>query len=112
MVRFELRGYVSLKRLFTADNIAHAGLIQSFLDQHDIPTILRNEHTSAVIGDLPFVDNQPEVWVDEQLYAQANRLLEELKQEPRNNTEPWQCSNCQESNPGNFELCWQCSQQN
>ena len=99
-----------MKRAYTADNIAEAGLMRSFLEQHDIPATLRNEHTSAVIGDLPFVNSYPEIWVDDELYAQAAALLKELQQ-TNNNAEQWRCSKCQESNPGNFELCWQCSQE-
>lgn len=97
-----------MKRVFTADNIAHAGLIRSFLEQHGVPSTLRNEHTSAMVGELPFVNNQPELWVADHLHAQASLLLDDLTQES-SDTEPWLCSSCQEDNPGNFELCWQCS---
>ena len=98
-----------MKRVYTADNIADAGLVRSFLEQHDIPATLRNEHTSAVIGDLPFVNSYPELWVADDLCGRAAELLLELRQSNNNNTEQWLCAKCQESNPGNFEICWQCS---
>lgn len=101
-----------MKRAFTADNIAEAGLMRSYLEQHDVPSILRNEHTSAVIGELPFVDNNPELWVEEFHYARALELIKQIQQPVSAFQQDWVCSNCGEESPGNFELCWQCGTAN
>ena len=101
-----------MKRVFTADNIAEAGLMRSYLEQHDIPSMLRNEHTSAVIGDLPFVDNNPEIWVDDLSCDRALGLIKQIQQPSSAFQRDWDCHNCHEDNPGNFELCWQCGSAN
>lgn len=84
--------------------------MRSYLEQHDIPSTLRNEHTSAVVGDLPFVNSYPEIWVADELHEQAMTLLNELQHQADNGA-PWVCARCQENNPANFELCWQCSEE-
>jgi len=99
-----------MKRIFTASNIAEAGLMRSYLEQHDIPSILRNEHTSGVIGDLPFVDNSPELWVDVAFAHRALKLVEEARRTPDQESPEWTCLSCKELNPGNFELCWGCAE--
>ena len=94
-------------RIYTGASIVDAGLFHNLLEQHDIPAQMRNYHTSSAIGELPFVETHPEVYVPSSFAEQAKRLLVELN-EPRGDGVDWSCRNCQEANPSSFDLCWQC----
>lgn len=100
-----------LVKVYTGASIVDAGLFQDLLQQHDIPTQMRNYHTSSVIGELPFVETYPEIYVPASYAQQAKRLLAELN-EPRGNGLDWQCRNCEEENPSSFDMCWQCATPN
>lgn len=96
-----------LLKVFTAEHISEAGLIRSYLDQHQIPSQLRNEYTSSVIGELPFMTSSPEVWVESSLAPAAHALIAELEAPVAQGPE-WICVDCKENNPGNFSSCWNC----
>lgn len=96
-------------RVFTAEHITEAALIRSYLEQHDIPSQLRNEYTSSVIGELPFMTSSPEIWVSLSLASVAKKRIKELDQQATQGVE-WNCSRCDEPNPGNFSSCWSCDE--
>lgn len=90
------------------DNIAQAGLIKSLLEQNQIQGRYKNFYTSSVIGDLPFVEVRPEIWVNQEQHAQASLLVKQSRQINTNQVD-WLCSNCGEQNPSTFEVCWACN---
>jgi hypothetical protein len=96
-----------LNKVFTAEHISEAGLIRSYLEQHEIPSQLRNEYASGVLGDLPFMTSSPEVWVDSSFAQEAKSLITELNQNSAQGAD-WTCSTCDEPNPSNFSSCWNC----
>jgi len=96
-----------LNKVFTADNIVEVGLIRSFLEQNDIPSELRNHHTSSLLGEVPFTSVWPEIWVDEIRSEHAKQLIAELRREVVQGAD-WGCVSCSETNPANFDICWQC----
>ncbi len=100
-----------MNKVFTADNIVEVGLIRSFLEQNNIPSELRNHHTSSLLGEVPFTSVWPEVWVDEARSEHAKQLISELRRKEAHGSD-WDCQACKESNPANFELCWQCGKSN
>ncbi len=96
-------------KVYTGASIVDAGLFQNLLEQHGIVTQMRNYHTSSAIGELPFVETHPEVYVPIADSEQAKRLLAELN-EDRSDRPDWHCASCDEENPGSFDLCWQCGE--
>lgn len=96
-----------LTKVFTAEHISEAGLIRSYLEQHNVPSQLRNEYVSGALGDLPFMTSSPEIWVDSSIVSTAAKLIAELNQ-PNIERPEWSCSECSEANPGNFSSCWNC----
>jgi len=98
-----------MQQVFTDQNIALVGSIKSYLESHGIESQLRNEYSSSVMGEVAFFDVWPEVWVADNDAPQAKQLVEEMRR-PAPNGPSWQCRDCQESNPGSFEICWQCGQ--
>lgn len=98
-----------MQQVFTDQNIAIVGSIKSYLEMHGFNCQLRNEFSSSVMGEIAFFEVWPEVWVADADAPQAKLLVEEMRQ-PTPAGPDWNCRHCQESNPGSFEICWQCSE--
>lgn len=82
--------------------------MQAFLESHGVPSFLKNEFTSSVMGEVPFFDTWPEIWVSDALVEQAKELIEQAQAE-LSDLGDWHCATCKEENPGTFELCWSCN---
>lgn len=100
-----------MKKVYTNQNIALAGAMKSYLEENDIASVYRNEFSSSVMGEVPFFDVWPELWVDDHDSEGAIELLK-LLQEKQIIGPDWFCKICKESNPSNFEICWQCEKSN
>jgi hypothetical protein len=97
-----------VKRLASHESLAYLGHLRNLLEQADIPCLIKNEQLSGGLGELPFLDCLPELWVvrDEQV-ARAERLLAELATaEPTGPS--WTCRACGEINESQFGVCWHC----
>ena len=95
-------------KVFEDFNFSRVGQMQSLLESHDIKTFLRNEYGSSVVGELPFVEVIPQLFVlEEKDVARAKELLQlDLPvEEPEGN---WVCSGCGADVEGNFSRCWKC----
>jgi len=97
-----------MHKVYSDQNIALVGAMRSYLAEHGISCQLRNEYASSVMGEIAFFDVWPELWVNPQDYVQSVQLLDEVKQSVPNGPD-WQCRHCSETNPGTFEICWQCA---
>ena len=97
-----------MKRLITHESLAYVGHLKNLLEQSGITCLIRNDQLSGGLGEIPFLDCLPELWVtrDEDL-ARAEAVLEATKNTSAEGEE-WQCTLCGESNERQFALCWQC----
>ena len=97
-----------MKRLDTHESLAYVGHLKNLLEQSAITCFIRNDQLSGGLGEIPFLDCLPELWVtrDEDL-ARAEAVLGAVKNAPAE-CEEWRCTLCGESNGGQFALCWQC----
>ena len=95
-------------KLFTAGDIIEAYLLQAFLRSQGVDTIIKNESLQTGLGELPFVESWPEVWLmqardwDKAYQLLAGFISGETIGE-------WSCLVCGERNPDTFELCWVCA---
>lgn len=96
-----------MNKIFTADNIVEVGLMRSLLEQNDVPSELRNHHTSSLMGEVPFTSVWPELWVDTVYAERAADLILRMKRDDVTGPD-WVCDSCRESNPANFDICWHC----
>lgn len=67
-----------MRRLFTHPNLARCDLLRTVLELRGIECQMRNEFSAntvgaAYLGPLPFA--WPEVWVREDQFAEAERIL-------------------------------------
>lgn len=97
-----------MKRVASHESLAFLGHLRNVLEQSGIECLIKNEQLSGGLGEIPFLECLPELWVvrDEQLGA-ARSVLADLQ---RPVTAPdWRCPACGESNEGQFAVCWNCS---
>ena len=80
------------------------------LAQEGISTRVFNENAQGAMGEIPFTQAYPEVWVVEDAqFTRARGILNEFESSAPTATLTV-CDRCGEQNPGNFELCWQCGE--
>ena len=99
-----------MKKLYTAGDIIEAQLLNSLLKAQGISSLIKNEGLQSGVGELPFVETWPEVWIIEPKdWFSASCILESFK--PLDTMEDWMCTHCLALNPGTFETCWSCRAQ-
>jgi hypothetical protein len=96
-----------MKRVHIAPTLLDAQLAADALSSLGIATHILNANAAGALGEVPFIQAQPEVWIDDDTQeARAREALTGLLQAvPR--AEKF-CPHCGELNPGNFLSCWQC----
>lgn len=100
-----------MKKLYTFDlsERALAGMFRDLLQNEEIKCIVRNEQLFAGLGEIPFVECYPELWVvDEELFPRAQSLLKQYMASDDNEHNDWTCSECGEDVEGQFNACWNC----
>jgi hypothetical protein len=98
-----------MKRVFAAPDLLLAGHVQTVLEQHGIPSFVRNALLLGAMGELPPAAVPPEVWiVDDDDYARAMQLVADLLDSPPST--PWECLRCGERIEGQFGACWACGE--
>jgi hypothetical protein len=97
-----------MKRLFRSSMMSEVGLIRGLLEQAGIACLVRNERLSGALGDIPFLECEPELWVlNDADLPKAKRILAE-HEAPATATSQWRCGHCGEIVDGQFGACWQC----
>jgi hypothetical protein len=98
-----------MKRLCRALNLPDAHILRGLFEQAGIEVHVFNENAQSGAGQLPVSEVYPEIWLaDERDMARAQALLEEFETAPRV-TGTLRCLACEEENPANFQLCWNCN---
>ncbi|MEM7407026.1 MAG: DUF2007 domain-containing protein [Pseudomonadota bacterium] len=102
-----------MKRVFASADGLLVGHVNAVLQAEGIQTLVKNEHLSGAVGELPAVECWPEVWVvDPDDHARADYLTGQLvaaaEQAEAAPAEPWQCSVCGELIEPQFTDCWRC----
>ena len=97
-----------MKKLTSADSLITINHYRNLLASEGIRTEIRNEHLGSIMGEMPFVETWPELWVVNDLdFDRATQLLKAVDAESP--SAPWRCKRCGEENEGQFAACWNCS---
>ena len=95
-------------KVYESFNLSHVGQLQSVLESNGIRTFLKNQFASSVMGEIPFVEICPQLFVlREQDIGKAKSLLQ-LSDEHEESSPAWVCPKCHSEVDGPFEVCWNC----
>jgi hypothetical protein len=99
-----------MKRVSFHDSLVEATHLKNLLEQAGIRCTIKNAQLSGALGEIPFLECSPEVWVleDRQLKA-AELVLRDLRAPPPVHP-AWRCTHCGERNEGQFAACWHCGE--
>jgi hypothetical protein len=94
--------------VFENFDFSRVGQMRSLLESNGIKTFIRNEYGVGGLGELPFVEVVPQLFVlEEKDVARAKELL--LLDLPMEESEDdWVCPECGVDVDGNFSRCWKC----
>ena len=95
---------------FTLAEQAQAGLLKELLEKEGIACIIKNEQLFAALGEIPFLECAPQLWVvDDEVFPRAKILLDGWLKNETDETS-WTCSSCGEQLEGQFGSCWKCGE--
>lgn len=95
-------------KIYSAGNIQDAYLVQGLLNEAGIETRILNEFAQGGVGEIPFTQAYPEIWlINESDIKKANKLLSHFESRHQQ-IEELICNQCNETNPDTFEACWHC----
>lgn len=99
-------------RTFALWELPLAGMFNDLLRKEGIDCLLRNEQLSSAMGEIPFIECYPEIWViDDETYPRAKLLLDNWLTDQDPAASNWTCPECGESSEGHFNACWSCGYQ-
>ena len=97
-----------MKKVTSADSLVTINHWKNLLQSEGIACEIRNQHLGSIIGEMPFVEVWPQLWIVNDLdFDRAQQLISDdvVDESP---AEPWQCRHCGEENEGQFAACWSC----
>lgn len=99
-----------MKLLMRAPDFVTAHHWANVLRAAGIHCELRNTAASGAIGEIPFLEAAPQLWVRDELEASRARLLLDEVQRPSEGS-PWHCQRCGEWLEPQFGACWRCGRE-
>ena len=97
-------------KIFEDFDLARVGQFQSVLEAEGIQTHLKNQFMSSAMGEIPFVEVLPELWIlEDGDLAKASSLIKDLLGDTTKNGPDWTCAECSSVVEAVFDRCWQCS---
>lgn len=82
--------------------------VRSELEARRIPYLMKNEYAAGAVGELPWQEVQPEIWLlDDTWLTRAKSIVDALMR-PVTEQAEWQCPTCGEKNDPSFAFCWHC----
>ena len=98
-----------MRQLFVHMDYSRVGHLQSVLEESGIATYVKNKDASIGMGEIPYFEVWPELWVlNEEDYPKAQRIVEELNRSHLADIPAWTCPECGESVEAGFSECWNC----
>ncbi len=98
-----------MKRIYSAASLIEATHCANVLESHGIAAQLRNTTLGGAVGELPFAETWPQVWVTDEQELHAKRVLQSVLAGAAPAAPAWECDRCGELIDGQFEECWRCA---
>ncbi len=97
-----------MKKLTSSSSLVEIAHYRNLLASEGIESVVRNEHLGSIVGEMPFQEVWPQLWVKNDLdYDRALQLLDDAVAD-ESPAAPWTCTNCGSDNEGQFAACWNC----
>jgi hypothetical protein len=98
-----------MKKVTSTDSLVTINHYKNLLISEGIPAFIRNEHLAGILGEMPFQEVWPEVWVENDLdFDRARQLIDSTNLVQESPESAWRCRTCEADNEGQFAACWQC----
>ena len=98
-----------MRKVHTAESLIETAHLRSVLEQSGIACYVRNERLGGAVGEIPFVECWPELWVLRNGDALRARGLIDTLTVDHGSHPDWTCGECGERVEGLFDACWRCS---
>jgi hypothetical protein len=97
-------------KVFEDFELSRVGQFQSVLEAAGIRTLLKNQYMNSVMGEIPFVELMPELWIlDDRDMDRAQALIQSLLASHAEVLPDWICPECSAEAGGAFSNCWRCN---
>jgi len=97
-----------MQRLYSAANLPEAYLVRGLLAAVGIEARVFNEYAGGALGELPFTEVAPSVWIEEERDLVRARQVIASYEKPAAAPGSTRCGACGEESPRDFAICWQC----
>ena len=95
-------------KVFENFDFSRVGQMQSLLESHGIRTFIKNQYGSSVMGEVPFVEVVPQLFILEERDLELAKDLLLLDLPVETPEENWVCPECGVDVEGTFHKCWKC----
>jgi len=97
-----------VQRLYSAASLPEAHLVRGLLAAAGIEARVLNEYAGGALGELPFAEVAPSVWIEAERDLTRARQVVATYENAASMPGSMRCSTCGEENPRDFAICWQC----
>lgn len=95
-------------QVYQAADLQEAHIVLGLLTQARIEARIFNEHARGGLGDIPFGETYPTIWVeDERDEVRARNIIRDYQSQPVATGVVF-CPECGEESPAHFAVCWKC----
>jgi hypothetical protein len=98
-----------MRKVHTAESAIEIAHLRNILESEGIACIVRNDRLSGVVGEIPFVECWPELWVREPGQELRARGLIDVALNSQPCGDAWTCGRCGERIEAQFSECWNCA---
>jgi hypothetical protein len=98
-----------MRRVHVSESLLEIAHLRNLLESAGIACFVRNERLGGAVGEIPFLECWPELWVCKSGQALRARGLIDEALSPRVACDPWVCPRCGERIEGQFSECWRCA---
>lgn len=91
--------------VFSSLQAVDVHLVRSVLTREGIPSFIRSQHISPLVGEVPVDEARVELYVFPTHFEAARKVINDAVNQ---DGPDWTCELCGEVNPCTFEVCWAC----
>lgn len=98
-----------MKKVTSADSIITISHYRNILESEGITAFMRNHNLGSILGEMPFQEVWPELWIENDLdFNRAVELISGVALAAETPAAGWRCADCGNDNEAQFGQCWNC----